>query len=159
MVAASTTEHANAHTDANPSIDISRDANVWTRWRWMVVIKLHKFQFPAGFFTIINNFFFFQLFMWPQGRSSDVCGRRPCMNSGTCIQISQTPGYRCRCEGTGYWGSRCQRVCPTTADIPLVGPFPYECIIIWYIKCVAWLDEHQWSMTINDPERIYRVLF
>jgi hypothetical protein len=45
-----------------------------------------------------------------KGRSSDICsGRAPCLNHGTCIQISQMPGYKCRCEGTGYWGSRCQR--------------------------------------------------
>lgn len=31
MVAASTTEPVNADTVANPNIDISRDANVWTR--------------------------------------------------------------------------------------------------------------------------------
>lgn len=131
MVAASTTEPVNADTVANPNIDISRDANVWTRWRWMVVIESRKIKLRWFFRSsiILSSRTFF---MWSQGRSGDVCGRRPCMNSGTCIQISQTPGYRCRCEGTGYWGSRCQRVCPTPADTHLFVQYPYECIIIWY---------------------------
>ncbi|CAD7083391.1 unnamed protein product [Hermetia illucens] len=63
------------------------------------------------------------------GTSDDICGRRPCLHGGSCIQISQKPGYKCRCEGTGFWGSRCQRQCPTSED-PLPAQLPYECIII-----------------------------
>jgi len=63
-----------------------------------------------------------------RGASSDVCSLKPCMHNGNCIQVSQTPGYRCRCDGTGYWGNRCQRLCPTPMDN--VDTFPYECIVI-----------------------------
>lgn len=28
-----------------------------------------------------------------KGRSNDVCSRQPCLNGGSCIQISQMPGY------------------------------------------------------------------
>lgn len=31
------------------------------------------------------------------------------MHGGSCIQISQQPGFKCRCEGTGYFGLRCNR--------------------------------------------------
>jgi EGF-like domain. len=42
------------------------------------------------------------------GSRRDVCQRNPCHNGGTCSQTSFEPGYRCRCEGTGYYGNRCQ---------------------------------------------------
>uniref|UniRef100_A0A182N205 EGF-like domain-containing protein n=1 Tax=Anopheles dirus TaxID=7168 RepID=A0A182N205_9DIPT len=45
-----------------------------------------------------------------QGRSSDICNRQPCMNGGTCTQVTTMPQYKCRCEGTGYWGNRCHRM-------------------------------------------------
>ncbi|XP_037043890.1 protein crumbs-like [Bradysia coprophila] len=64
-----------------------------------------------------------------KGRTSDICSRAPCMNNGHCIQVSQMPGYKCRCEGTGYWGSRCQRLCPTGEE-KVQQPFPVECIVI-----------------------------
>lgn len=44
------------------------------------------------------------------GRKRDICKtNNPCMHSGTCIQISPQPGFKCRCEGTGYFGLRCNR--------------------------------------------------
>ncbi|XP_026462238.1 delta-like protein 4 [Ctenocephalides felis] len=65
-----------------------------------------------------------------KGRRSDICSRtQPCRNSGSCIQISLDPGYKCRCDGTGYYGTHCERACPTSAD-PYTGIFPYECIVI-----------------------------
>jgi hypothetical protein len=42
------------------------------------------------------------------GSRRDACQRNPCHNGGTCSQTSFEPGYRCRCEGTGYYGNRCQ---------------------------------------------------
>lgn len=38
-----------------------------------------------------------------------MCDPNPCLHGGTCIQISQHPGFRCRCEGSGYYGLRCDR--------------------------------------------------
>lgn len=43
------------------------------------------------------------------GKRNDVCNPNPCLHGGSCIQISQQPGYKCRCEGTGYFGLRCNR--------------------------------------------------
>ncbi|XP_055371295.1 adhesive plaque matrix protein 2-like [Condylostylus longicornis] len=66
-----------------------------------------------------------------KGTSNDVCGRRPCLNGGGCTQISGPPGYKCRCSGTGYWGSRCQRQCPRTDDEQQYNTkFPHECVVI-----------------------------
>ncbi|KAJ8929362.1 hypothetical protein NQ314_017966, partial [Rhamnusium bicolor] len=43
-------------------------------------------------------------------KKRDICKtNNPCMHNGSCIQISQQPGYKCRCEGTGYFGLRCSR--------------------------------------------------
>lgn len=39
-----------------------------------------------------------------QGISNDICSRAPCINGGSCIQISLSPGYKCRCEGTKHHG-------------------------------------------------------
>ncbi|KAG5868746.1 hypothetical protein JTB14_012082 [Gonioctena quinquepunctata] len=66
-----------------------------------------------------------------RGKKKDICKtHNPCLHNGTCIQISQQPGYKCRCEGTGYFGLRCSRACP----IPVAGKvgaiYPYECIVI-----------------------------
>ncbi|KAF7273269.1 uncharacterized protein LOC143199123 [Rhynchophorus ferrugineus] len=65
-----------------------------------------------------------------RGKKKDICKvNNPCLHGGTCIQISQQPGFKCRCEGTGYFGMRCNRACP----VPGVGRgdvFPYECIVI-----------------------------
>ncbi|KAG8235125.1 hypothetical protein J437_LFUL014388 [Ladona fulva] len=63
-----------------------------------------------------------------KGNGLDICSRRPCYNQGSCIQTSATPGYRCRCEGTGFYGNRCELACPA-ADRSS-GSYPYECIVI-----------------------------
>lgn len=34
-----------------------------------------------------------------KGRANDICGRQPCINGGTCLQTSLSPGYKCKCEG------------------------------------------------------------
>ncbi|XP_039763428.1 cubilin-like [Pararge aegeria] len=60
-------------------------------------------------------------------RSSNVCSRTPCQR-GICIQTVQDPGFTCKCEGTGYYGQRCEKACPTTAVYGLV--FPHECVVI-----------------------------
>ncbi|XP_017781101.1 PREDICTED: cell death abnormality protein 1-like [Nicrophorus vespilloides] len=64
-----------------------------------------------------------------KGKRSNGCYPNPCMHEGSCIQISQAPGFKCRCEGTGFFGARCSRACPKGGagryDI-----FPYECIVI-----------------------------
>ncbi|KAH1003415.1 hypothetical protein HUJ04_003347 [Dendroctonus ponderosae] len=45
-----------------------------------------------------------------KGKKKDICKtNNPCLHGGTCIQISQQPGYKCRCEGTGFFGMRCHR--------------------------------------------------
>ncbi|XP_054273931.1 adhesive plaque matrix protein 2-like [Macrosteles quadrilineatus] len=65
-----------------------------------------------------------------KGRRNDVCQRSPCLNSGSCSQTSVSPGYRCRCEGTGYYGHRCQHACPKPGSIGADFHYPYECIVI-----------------------------
>ncbi|GJQ87989.1 hypothetical protein Trydic_g12915 [Trypoxylus dichotomus] len=66
-----------------------------------------------------------------RGKRSDSCHPSPCQHGGSCIQISQPPGFKCRCEGTGYFGARCNRACPRPG-VRLLGDvvFPYECIVI-----------------------------
>ncbi|XP_066994954.1 protein crumbs homolog 2 [Anabrus simplex] len=65
-----------------------------------------------------------------KGRRYDVCQESPCLHGGTCSQTSFEPGYRCRCEGSGYYGDRCQNACPSSSDFNSSEPFPYECIVI-----------------------------
>ncbi|CAK1554749.1 unnamed protein product [Leptosia nina] len=60
-------------------------------------------------------------------RSSNVCVRMPCLR-GICIQTTQDPGFTCKCEGTGFYGQRCEKACPTDQSRGLV--FPHECIVI-----------------------------
>ncbi|CAH0716710.1 unnamed protein product, partial [Brenthis ino] len=60
-------------------------------------------------------------------RSSNVCSRLPC-SRGICTQTAQDPGFACKCEGTGFYGQRCEKACPTVAVHGLV--FPHECIVI-----------------------------
>lgn len=33
----------------------------------------------------------------------------PCENGGECLKVTQEPGYKCRCEGTGFHGVRCTK--------------------------------------------------
>ncbi|XP_076678067.1 uncharacterized protein LOC143374086 [Andrena cerasifolii] len=66
-----------------------------------------------------------------RGKRSDICYRlKPCLNGGSCLQISSEPGFQCRCEGTGYYGSRCDKLCPGLGHLRLRGTFPYECVVI-----------------------------
>ncbi|KAL2729427.1 multiple epidermal growth factor-like domains protein 6 [Vespula squamosa] len=45
-----------------------------------------------------------------RGRLNDICYRsNPCLHGGSCSQISPNPGFKCRCEGTGYYGTRCEK--------------------------------------------------
>ncbi|XP_050303363.1 protein crumbs homolog 1-like [Anthonomus grandis grandis] len=67
-----------------------------------------------------------------RGKKKDICKVQiPCLHGGTCIQVSQDPGYKCRCEGSGYYGARCHRPCPISGA-GRIGDrnFPYECIEI-----------------------------
>ncbi|XP_073976207.1 uncharacterized protein [Rhodnius prolixus] len=64
-----------------------------------------------------------------KGKVSDVCSTKPCANNGICMQTPMSPSmYKCRCEGTGYYGSRCEYPCPLPGSI--VRSFPHECIVI-----------------------------
>lgn len=65
-----------------------------------------------------------------KGRSNDICSRQPCQNGGSCTQVSTMPQYKCRCEGTGYWGNRCQRLCPKPEQVTAGAKFPHECVVI-----------------------------
>ncbi|CAG4942478.1 unnamed protein product [Colias eurytheme] len=60
-------------------------------------------------------------------RSLNVCARMPCVR-GNCIQTVQDPGFTCKCEGTGFYGQRCEKACPTEPIRGLV--FPHECVVI-----------------------------
>ncbi|XP_058123421.1 protein crumbs-like [Anopheles ziemanni] len=65
-----------------------------------------------------------------KGRTNDICSRQPCMNGGSCTQVTAMPQYKCRCEGTGYWGNRCQRLCPKPEQAGQDVKFPHECVVI-----------------------------
>ncbi|KAG7188103.1 hypothetical protein KM043_015952 [Ampulex compressa] len=61
----------------------------------------------------------------------DICSRtKPCLNGGSCLQISPDPGYKCRCEGTGYYGTRCENPCVESNNLRFRERFPYECVVI-----------------------------
>ncbi|XP_012258141.1 protein crumbs-like [Athalia rosae] len=64
------------------------------------------------------------------GSRNDICYRRPCRHGGSCLQISQDPGFKCQCEGTGFYGPRCDNACPGPQNSLIHGPFPYECVVI-----------------------------
>lgn len=108
-----------------------------------------------------------------EGKRTDVCFNQPCMNGGSCIQISQFPGYRCRCEGTGYYGQRCHiskwhnahwgyghnillfyvyTGCPLPGA-HVRGVYPYECIVIWSVKVQLVLIPHH--VTYNKQQFHY----
>uniref|UniRef100_A0A182MLM5 EGF-like domain-containing protein n=1 Tax=Anopheles culicifacies TaxID=139723 RepID=A0A182MLM5_9DIPT len=69
-----------------------------------------------------------------KGRTSDICNRQPCQNGGTCTQVTTMPQYRCRCEGTGYWGNRCHRICPKPDQMQPGAKFPHECVLLYCEK-------------------------
>lgn len=64
-----------------------------------------------------------------RGKRGNACSPNPCLHGGSCLQISHQPGYKCRCEGTGYFGMRCNRACPSAGNAR-DQVFPYECIVI-----------------------------
>lgn len=41
----------------------------------------------------------FCIFSKKKGRANDICSRAPCLNGGTCTQVSFHPGFKCKCEG------------------------------------------------------------
>ncbi|ETN59530.1 hypothetical protein AND_008892 [Anopheles darlingi] len=65
-----------------------------------------------------------------KGRTNDICSRQPCMNGGSCTQVTAMPQYKCRCDGTGFWGNRCHRLCPQPDQLAPGTKFPYECVVI-----------------------------
>ncbi|XP_015595696.1 multiple epidermal growth factor-like domains protein 10 [Cephus cinctus] len=65
-----------------------------------------------------------------RGVRHDICHRKPCLHGGSCLQITQDPGYKCLCEGTGFYGIRCDKSCPGPNNLRFRGPFPYECVVI-----------------------------
>ncbi|XP_022919859.1 neurogenic locus notch homolog protein 3-like [Onthophagus taurus] len=65
-----------------------------------------------------------------RGKRADICHPNPCMHGGSCIQVAQQPGFKCRCEGTGFYGERCNRACPRPTIPYRDIIFPYECIVI-----------------------------
>ncbi|XP_046389892.1 adhesive plaque matrix protein 2-like [Ischnura elegans] len=65
-----------------------------------------------------------------KGRSHNICSENPCLNDGACSQTTVDPGYRCRCEGTGFYGSRCEHACPSSTNQRYMRKYPYECIVI-----------------------------
>ncbi|XP_059059788.1 uncharacterized protein LOC131853013 [Achroia grisella] len=61
-------------------------------------------------------------------RNPNICFRMPCLR-GICIQTTQDPGFTCKCEGTGFYGQRCEKACPSSVTLHgLI--FPHECIVI-----------------------------
>ncbi|XP_044733982.1 neurogenic locus notch homolog protein 3-like [Chrysoperla carnea] len=65
-----------------------------------------------------------------RGARRDICTMSPCENGGECLKVTQEPGYKCRCEGTGFHGVRCTKSCPSPQNIADGAQFPYECIVI-----------------------------
>ncbi|KAF6201515.1 hypothetical protein GE061_003906 [Apolygus lucorum] len=44
-----------------------------------------------------------------KGRRLDACSQNPCNNDGACIQTASSyANFKCKCEGTGFYGPRCQ---------------------------------------------------
>ncbi|CAH0391923.1 unnamed protein product [Bemisia tabaci] len=66
-----------------------------------------------------------------KGKKLDSCSRTPCLHQGTCSQTMKEPGYKCRCEGTGYYGQRCEYRCPSLfSQSRSQNYYPYECVLI-----------------------------
>ncbi|KAL7291163.1 multiple epidermal growth factor-like domains protein 6 [Trichogramma pretiosum] len=65
------------------------------------------------------------------GRRRNAChSQTRCLHGGTCLQITANPEYKCLCEGTGYFGYRCEKACPGRDNPNYKGPFPLECVVI-----------------------------
>ncbi|XP_014261468.1 uncharacterized protein LOC106673759 [Cimex lectularius] len=63
------------------------------------------------------------------GDSRDACKPNPCEHNGACLQTTRTfTNYKCRCEGTGYYGPKCQYACSKLNA--RAKSIPYECIEI-----------------------------
>ncbi|XP_034255933.1 neurogenic locus notch homolog protein 4-like [Thrips palmi] len=65
-----------------------------------------------------------------KGQRLNQCGETPCKHGGACSQTTMDPGFKCRCEGTGFYGPRCQYPCPSPGSPGSGRPFPYECVLI-----------------------------
>ncbi|KAK0177402.1 hypothetical protein PV328_001459 [Microctonus aethiopoides] len=64
-----------------------------------------------------------------RGSRSNKCDEpNPCKHHGICLQISQSPGFKCRCEGTRYYGPSCERPCPEPSNFST--HIPWECVVI-----------------------------
>ncbi|XP_038056367.1 contactin-associated protein-like 2 [Patiria miniata] len=46
----------------------------------------------------------------------DTCRKNNCENNGQCVQTKHDV-YLCKCEGTGYYGHRCETKCPKDLTI------------------------------------------
>lgn len=85
-------------TAVNPNTDttIAKIVN----WHWKVTTR--SLNRPRNLYSSIHSFL-------STGGRRDLCYRANlCFNGGSCLQISAPPGFRCRCEGTGYYGPRCE---------------------------------------------------
>ncbi|KAJ1525067.1 hypothetical protein ONE63_009912 [Megalurothrips usitatus] len=65
-----------------------------------------------------------------KGQRRNQCGETPCQHGGACSQTTMEPGYKCRCEGTGFYGPRCQYECPSPGALAAGRAYPHECILI-----------------------------
>lgn len=76
---------------------------------WLLVVKTEQSQINNWLNDSIKNLIHFdgEIYIIP-GRRLDQCSRQPCQHGGSCIQITQHPGYKCRCEGTGFYGRDCK---------------------------------------------------
>ncbi|KAK0180797.1 hypothetical protein PV327_003142 [Microctonus hyperodae] len=62
-----------------------------------------------------------------KGRRSNKCNEpNPCKHHGICLQISQSPGFKCRCEGTRYYGPSCERPCPEPNNFSTHIPWEFQ---------------------------------
>ncbi|XP_058792780.1 protein cueball-like [Phymastichus coffea] len=65
------------------------------------------------------------------GKRHNAChSANRCLHGGSCLQITSQPGFKCLCEGTGFFGYRCEKPCPGPENPHHRGPFPYECVVI-----------------------------
>ncbi|OXU23063.1 hypothetical protein TSAR_005788 [Trichomalopsis sarcophagae] len=64
------------------------------------------------------------------GRHNACFRSTTCLHGGSCLQITSDPGFKCLCEGTGFFGPKCESPCPGPANAHYRGPFPYECVVI-----------------------------
>ncbi|XP_076071728.1 uncharacterized protein LOC143043200 [Mytilus galloprovincialis] len=56
-----------------------------------------------------------------------------CRNNGFCVSTRTwygSPAYKCYCDGTGYYGKKCETRCPSARTFPRPRSFPVSCIQI-----------------------------